>query len=230
MNREEFLKQLFYLLQDIPEEERKEALEYYEDYFEEAGPEREKEIIEELGSPEKIAMVIRDSVKGQEDDGEYTENGYYNKRYDEKNQMPKKSVKKESWHLKGDRNRNIILLVIIVVLAGGSLIPAVLGAVFGIGGGILGVAGGLVGIFLAAAGGCIGCIGGGLGMTIAGIVKMFTELPAGLMMTGEGILMIAAGLILLMIWVWIIGKVLPALVQVIVRLFHKIIHRGGETA
>ena len=38
MNRTEYLERLAFLLQDIPTEEREEALEYYEDYFEEAGP------------------------------------------------------------------------------------------------------------------------------------------------------------------------------------------------
>ena len=40
MNREEFLRQLERLLSDIPEGERWEALEYYRNYFEDAGPEK----------------------------------------------------------------------------------------------------------------------------------------------------------------------------------------------
>ena len=49
MNRKEFIEQLSYLLQDIEDEERQAALEYYEDYFDEAGIENEALIIEELG-------------------------------------------------------------------------------------------------------------------------------------------------------------------------------------
>ena len=37
MNREEYMKQLEYLLQDVPDSEREEALAYYQDYFEDAG-------------------------------------------------------------------------------------------------------------------------------------------------------------------------------------------------
>ena len=80
--------------QDLPEEEYKDALEYYEDYFEEAGPDREQEVIRELGRPERIAAMIRDSVKEKDGDWEYTENGYYNKRYDDHNQMPGQTEKK----------------------------------------------------------------------------------------------------------------------------------------
>ena len=94
MNREEYLRRLSYLLQDLPEEEYKDALEYYEDYFEEAGPDREQEVIRELGRPERIAAMIRDSVKEKDGDWEYTENGYYNKRYDDHNQMPGQTEKK----------------------------------------------------------------------------------------------------------------------------------------
>ena len=37
MNREEFMKELEYLLSDIPDEEKAEAIGYYRDYLEEAG-------------------------------------------------------------------------------------------------------------------------------------------------------------------------------------------------
>ena len=46
MNRTEFLEQLERLLWDIPESERKEALEYYQDYFEDAGAENEGKVIQ----------------------------------------------------------------------------------------------------------------------------------------------------------------------------------------
>lgn len=101
MNREEYLRRLSYLLQDLPEEEYREALEYYEDYFDEAGPQREQEVIRELGKPERIAAMIRDSVKEKDGDWEYTEEGYYNRRYDEKNQMPGKNKRQKKRNSKG---------------------------------------------------------------------------------------------------------------------------------
>ncbi len=51
MKREVFMKELEYLLQDIPDEEREEAISYYRDYLEEAGSENEEKVIEEFGSP-----------------------------------------------------------------------------------------------------------------------------------------------------------------------------------
>ncbi len=59
MTKYEFLGDLSRLLSDIPEEERKQALRYYEDYFADAGEEKEQDILKELGPPEEIARQIR---------------------------------------------------------------------------------------------------------------------------------------------------------------------------
>lgn len=59
MNREAFLWRLRELLSGIPEQEAQEAVQYYEDYFADAGAENEAKVIEELGSPEKVAANIR---------------------------------------------------------------------------------------------------------------------------------------------------------------------------
>ena len=39
MKKEEFIRQLEYLLQDIQEDDKRDAIDYYSDYLEEAGPE-----------------------------------------------------------------------------------------------------------------------------------------------------------------------------------------------
>ncbi len=83
MNRAEYMRELSYLLQDVPDEEREEALQYYEDYFDDAGPDKEEQVVAELGRPEKVAAIIREGARnGYESlDAEYTENGYQNERY-----------------------------------------------------------------------------------------------------------------------------------------------------
>lgn len=65
MNRVEFMETLSRLLQDIPEEDRIDALKYYNDYFDDAGSENEQNVIEELESPEKVAMKIKRTGKTQ---------------------------------------------------------------------------------------------------------------------------------------------------------------------
>lgn len=76
MNRDEFMRELEYLLADIPDEEKADAVGYYRDYLEEAGPEGEEAVIREFGSPERIAAIIRSDLAGNlEDGGEFTETG-----------------------------------------------------------------------------------------------------------------------------------------------------------
>ncbi|MBQ8663882.1 MAG: DUF1700 domain-containing protein [Eubacterium sp.] len=76
MSVEKFLDELKFLLSDLPEEEREEALDFYRCYFEDAGVENEADLISELGSPAKVAYSIREGLKEKEDEGEYTETGY----------------------------------------------------------------------------------------------------------------------------------------------------------
>ena len=86
MRRAEFMKELEYLLQDIPDEEKEEALAYYRDYLEEAGDENEEQVIREFGSPERVAAIIRSDLDGNlENGGEFTESGYQDERFREPN-------------------------------------------------------------------------------------------------------------------------------------------------
>lgn len=80
MNRKEFMEQLEQLLMDIPQEERQEALTYYNGYFEDAGEENEAGIIQELESPRKVARIIKADM-GMDDEKEYTEAGFEDTRF-----------------------------------------------------------------------------------------------------------------------------------------------------
>lgn len=68
MNKKLFLDELHRLLSDLPPEERNQAIKYYEDYFEDAGPENEQAILKELGSPQELANQIKATTQ---DDIEY---------------------------------------------------------------------------------------------------------------------------------------------------------------
>ncbi len=65
MNKDGFMSQLKGLLADIPEAEREEALQYYDDYFEDAGAENEQSVISSLGSPKNIAENIKAELRGE---------------------------------------------------------------------------------------------------------------------------------------------------------------------
>ena len=53
------MTELAALLQDVPVEERREAMQYYNDYFDDAGEENEEQVISELGNPAKVAATIK---------------------------------------------------------------------------------------------------------------------------------------------------------------------------
>jgi hypothetical protein len=65
MNRDGFMSQLESYLADISAAEREEALQYYNDYFEDAGPENEQSVIQSLGSPREIAENIKAELRGE---------------------------------------------------------------------------------------------------------------------------------------------------------------------
>ena len=56
------MRQLESLLQNIPDTEREEALQYYNEYFNDAGPENEQNVIEALGNPAKVAENIKKDI------------------------------------------------------------------------------------------------------------------------------------------------------------------------
>ena len=58
MNKQTYLAQLAQLLAPLPEQERQDALNYYEEYFDAAGPEAEDATAAELGDPADAARKI----------------------------------------------------------------------------------------------------------------------------------------------------------------------------
>lgn len=58
MNKQEYLSELESHLASLSEEERTNALQFYEEYFEDAGPENEQQVISELGKPFALAKSI----------------------------------------------------------------------------------------------------------------------------------------------------------------------------
>jgi len=89
MSRIDFMNELESLLSDIPIDEKEEALQYYNGYFEDAGEDHEEEIMKELVSPQRIAKIIKAELDAnavdREDRGYFTEKGYQDTIYkDEK--------------------------------------------------------------------------------------------------------------------------------------------------
>lgn len=166
MNKEQFLKELEDLLQDIDATEREEALNYYRDYFEDAGSEHEQEIIKELESPKKVAQTIKEGLGVEEHhrvDDESKES-YYNE--------------KNTRILKG------IIAVLIVLL--------ILPTVGGIGGLIVGAIGLFIGIVCVGIFGTFGLLCAVVALAVVA-VRLFIDglIAGGLICLGIGSLLVS---------------------------------------
>lgn len=70
MTKDDYLKALRANIKNVPAEEVNNIIQYYSEYFDEAGPENEAKVIEELGTPKQLATrvcadyIIRDVEQG----------------------------------------------------------------------------------------------------------------------------------------------------------------------
>lgn len=236
MSMEQFMKELEFLLQDVSDEDKEDALQYYRDYLEEAGPEREAKVLEEFGSPERVAAMIRADLAGNlKDGGEFTDHGYDDERYRDPNyqvakrfEVPEVMEKKyqEQTPPRTSKTLKIILWIVLILVAA----PAVLG----IGGGAVGLLTGAAGclIALAVCGGVftICFLIAGVAVGAWGIVQVFLEPVTGLLFIGIGLLCLGLGLLLLAFSVLFYGKFLPWLIRVIVDGISSLLHRERRKA
>ena len=223
MNRLEFMQRLEALLSDISQSEREEALQYYNDYLNDAGVENEQEVLDAMGTPEQLAKVIKEGLDDNGRGGEFTETGYHNEAFEEevKNEVVKKEEKKR---LSGGM---IALIVILCILAMPMLVAALSG-VFGAG---IGILGGLLGLFVVTAAVWIALFVVALLLIGFGIGELFALPLVGLCLIGTGILL--AGLSMFFIWitVWLWGTAFPWMIKTVVNLFSRILHgKKGEAA
>lgn len=228
MSREEFMRQLENLLSDISEEERKEALEYYRGYFEDAGEENEERILHELESPEKVAQTIKiDLGMGKSQETEHT---YYEKQNGQSEQNYRKSennMEQDKENTGGDSAKGWKILLVIVIAVFTS--PIWVGAIGGLLCGAIGLICGLFGILIgaAAAAGAL-CI---TGLTICGIgIGQLTMGGAatGVALMGAGFLILSLAVLAIIVCVWLYGRMLPWLIRGMVSICRRIFCGKGR--
>lgn len=232
MNRIEFMLELAALLQDVPVEERTDAMQYYNDYFDAAGEENEQKVISELESPKKVAEKLKAGLDGRSDlGGAFTENGYQDFQFDsrkmpvsgeypyEQNRSEERGTYENERH---NRTAKVILLAAIILIGAPIVIPlviAIIGVIFGV---VIGIVAGVAGIGM----GTIAILISGIFTAGVGIVHMFTAVGEGLLVSGIGLLLTAVGLLGSMAVLWVILKVVPFLFQGAVNICRKILQRG----
>ena len=213
MNRAEFMARLKELLADITEAEREEALNYYEDYFDDAGVENEASVIESLGSPEKVAATIKHGLNDNEgEEGEFSETGYTSYTYDKDEIATTAQTKKRD--LSGGMLVVVIILCIFALPILGPVAIAVLSVLFSI---LCTVAALLFAVMVA--GVAIGM--SGIVLIVSGIATLIASPVVGVLLAGAGLILAGVGILITILGIWILTKVVPPLFRGFINLCRK---------
>ena len=225
MNRVEFMAELERLLADLPEDEQQAAVQYYADYFADAGAENEAEVIRELGSPEKTAESIKADYYGRTFDESRFEHKDYMEKYGQQASGQQTSgqqqagtagasgEEKKPWTSRGLKILLIVLIAIVVWPVSLGLICAVVGI-------LAAVVCLFAGLVIAAV--CVMIAGGVTAVT--GLLMSVAYPPAALMTTGIGLLLFVLGLIATVGTVKLCMIVYPAMLRGFVELCRRPIH------
>ncbi len=229
MNRIDFMKQLESLLQNISPSEREEALQYYNEYFNDAGAENEQDVIEALGNPAKVAENIKKDLYGSGyGDTSYQRTSVNNRAVVEYQQGAQSNGRSGYEQAAGNGQRGkglsgmstgmIVLIVLLCVLAS----PMILS----VGAGILSAVAGIICTWFALIL-TFGLIAVSflvvlLVLFVVGIMCVFTDPLAGVALMGTGMIFGGLGILFLMLTVAMAGIATPAICKGIVGLFRKI--------
>lgn len=250
MSRWEFLRKLEELLSDISPSEREEALQYYNDYFNDAGKENEDEVMKALGSPEQVAQIVKEGLGDNGSLGEFTENGFSNAEGEKKNEISnrvssndtnagneestaQKNEEQTTGSTAAENKKNDMPAWAIVLIVIGCIIfsPAILGAAVAC---IAAVLSFIVAVFAVVFGIALAAVIlliVAFSLWIAGFGSLFVTPVIGAGLIGGGLICAAFGILLMLLTVFLVGKCIPGIFQGIAYIFDKIFgKKGGKTA
>lgn len=192
MNRTEFMSALEKRLMPLSAEDREDALRYYDELFDEAGPIDEQKILADLDDPDTIARQIL-SDNGIDPDGrpEFMIDEAVRPQQGGAQGGNQGSIPTFTENLKKDINNmsdsTRIVLIIAIIVVTFPIWGGIVGGIFGVLMGIIGVAIGLVVAFTAA----------GAGLIIGGFAALFAVPPVGLCILGAGLIVIGLDILLI---------------------------------
>ena len=251
MNRIEFMAELSRLLEGIPEEDRLDALNYYNDYFDDAGSENEQNVIEELESPEKVAMKIKaergdievvnikSTEAGEEEEagtgyqyyqeskeetGYREKNVYYDNgtyTYDNDNDNPEESEADKPWTSKPLK----YLLIAAIILVGCPVIVPLAAALVVT---VLALVIAAFAVFASIVIAFAAVILAGVVLLCSGIGSLISSGAVGLGIMGIGLIVIPIGLIGTIAGIRLCTIVFPGMIRGIVCVCRKPFHRRTE--
>lgn len=231
MSRNDFMKQLEKLLQNISPAEREEALQYYNDYFDDAGMENEQSVIEALGNPARVAENIKRDLYG---------NGYGDSAYQKTTPIDKSVIPYEQERENGGRGENgaqatagggsrsgklssgmIALIVVLCVMAS----PVLLGVSSGLLGIVFGIAAAWFGMIFGFGAAALSLIAAFFILLLVGISCLFVEPFVGIAVVGIGMICGGVGILFMMLTVAMAGMATPAICEGIMSLVKRILKK-----
>lgn len=228
MNRVEFMRQLESLLQNVSPTERNEALQYYNDYFDDAGTENEQSVIEALGNPARVAENIRKDLlesgygenfvqrRAQASDRELIE--YDRAASQQSFQEPVKYADKPEPSGGKKLAAWEVALIVILILFGSPVCVGVIGTLFGVLASYFAVVLSFgvcaVALFIVM-----------VSLIAVGFMAVAVDPISGMALVGGGLVCGALGILFLMLTVALAGIVTPAIFRGISFLFRKLFQK-----
>lgn len=248
MSRWEFMRQLEELLSDISPNEREEALQYYNDYFNDAGRENEQEVIEALGSPRQVAKIVKDGLSENAYQGEFTETGYTSAKNAQQNPIIKrreenssrensfaeqenagkaaadsgKEAGKEGGSQSEKKEPMSTWAVVLIVIGCVLLSPVILSVVCAAVGTLIGVIAAIFGVILGFGLAMIICYVVAAVLFVAGFGCIIVHPVSAVGLLGGGCICAAFGIVFMLLTGFLAGKCVPGICQGIGYIFKKI--------
>ena len=241
MSRWEFMRQLEELLSDIAPTEREEALQYYNDYLNDAGRENEQDVIASLGTPEQVAQIVRDGLLDGDDHGTFTEQGFQSSE-PIKNAIIKKEAEantgeENTWAgsetveksgEKGGEKSGLPTWAIVLLVIGCIIFsPVIIGLFFSLMGILFGALCSVIGIVIGIGAATLALYIAAVALIIVGFGCLFASPLAGIGLIGAALICAALGILFMLLFYLLVAKCIPGICQGIAYIFKKIFGKKG---
>ena len=239
MTRKEYMEQLKKYLKRLPKEDYDNAIEYFSEYFDEAGPENEQQVMEELGQPKEAARelllnLLQESVGDSKDITEEktaalpAAGSYYGESSHAHSRTDSGNLSTTGYSTSAGKKRSpgkIILLAFLVICASPVSIALLFAGLAVLAAVVIVIA---AVIFSMAVTG-VSAIAGGIVLTGCGMTLIARSLAASCMMVGSGFLMAGAGILVGVLTIYICKWCAMGIGRLVNRLVRKKVNKIAKT-
>ncbi|OCN03544.1 hypothetical protein A4S06_06230 [Erysipelotrichaceae bacterium MTC7] len=200
MTKQQYITKLSYYLRDMDENEYEDAMNYIQEYFEDAGVENEKSVMAELGSPQKLAATLRAEAT-----------------------IKNVNIKREAAEndLKEEKQKNSTLKTLLIIILGIFALPIALPLAVGMVGLLIGLAASLVALLIALVAGIVALFVVGIPNMVRSVALLGTSFADGLVALGLSFMMVGVAILLTLAIVALIRRFIPWLIHQLSEIFNR---------